>query len=153
MRETAAEMAARLNLDPHVEGGSFRELYRDGMAENRPREAHGVIYYYLGAQEDSDFHVLDSDEYWLYHAGTTLEIWIVDEQGGLRVEKLGLDADAEPCVLLKGGTIFGARHLEGAQDGTLVSCVTVPEFTYANYRILPKAEMLEKYPESAAFWR
>ena len=148
----ASELAAKYNLDPHVEGGSFRELFRDGT-ENRKREAHGVIYYYLGKDEDSDFHYLDSDEYWLYHAGATLEIWIVNEDGSLRVEKLGLDDDAQPCVLLKGGVTFGARHLEGAEDGCLVSCVTVPEFTYENYRIVPKEEMLEKYPESAAFWR
>ncbi len=148
----ASELAARYNLDPHVEGGSFRELFRDDV-ENRKREAHGVIYYYLGEKEDSDFHYLDSDEYWLYHAGATLEIWIVNEDGSLRVEKLGLEEGAEPCVLLKAGVTFGARHLEGATDGCLVSCVTVPEFTYENYRIVPREEMIEKYPESAAFWR
>ena len=148
----ASELAAQYSLDPHVEGGSFRELFRDHV-ENRKREAHGVIYYYLGEKEDSDFHHLDSDEYWLYHAGSTLEIWIVNDDGSLRVEKLGIEAGAQPCVLLKAGVTFGARHEAGATDGCLVSCVTVPEFTYENYRIVPKEEMLEKYPESAAFWR
>ena len=41
------DFVKRFNLTPHVEGGAFRELYRDGeRAKERP--AHGVIYYELG---------------------------------------------------------------------------------------------------------
>ena len=69
------------------------------------------------------------------------------------IRRLGIEDGAEPCLLLKAGVVFGARHLSGAEDGTFVSCVTVPRFSYDNYRILPKEEMLEKYPASAAFYR
>lgn len=52
--------------------GAFRELYRDGeRAKERP--AHGVIYYELGQGEASQFHTLDADEYWFFHAGSTLD--------------------------------------------------------------------------------
>ena len=146
------DCVARFGLEPHVEGGAFLELYRDGQ-RSAGREASGVIYYYLGPEEHADFHVLDSDEYWLYHGGDTLEIWLVEPDGGLRVEKLGLEEGAEPCVLVKGGVIFGARHPAGAQDGTLVSCVTVPEFSYEPYRILSRDEMLATYPASENFWK
>ena len=145
------DMIARFGQEPHVEGGAFRELYRDGQAR-RERGTSGVIYYYLGPEEHADFHVLDSDEYWLYHGGATLEVWMVGPDGGMRVERLGLEEGAEPCVLVKGGVIFGARHPKGAQDGTLVSCVTVPEFSYEQYRILSREEMLESYPASKTFW-
>ena len=143
---------ARFGLEPHVEGGAFRELYRDG----EPREGRGtsgVIYYYLGPQEHADFHVLDSDEYWLYHGGADLEIWSVQPDGAMRVETLGLGDGAQPCVLVKGGVIFGARLVKGALDGTLVSCVTVPEFSYEHYRILSREEMLASYPSSGDFWK
>ena len=146
------DMIARFALEPHVEGGAFRELYRDGQ-QREGRGTSGVIYYYLGPEEHADFHVLDSDEYWLYHGGDTLEVWMVGPDGGMRVEKLGLAEGAEPCVLVKGGVIFGARHVRGAQDGTLVSCVTVPEFSYEQYRILSKEEMLASYPASESFWK
>lgn len=148
----ADELAKRFGMEPHVEGGSFVEL-DDPLPAGAPRAASGVIYYHLGAKEYSDFHVLDSDEYWLWHAGTPLEIWSIDEKEGLRISRLGIDDESEPCVLLRAGEIFGARHLRGdCADGTLVSCVTVPRFSYASYRILPKEEMLEKYPETAAFF-
>lgn len=148
----ADELLARFRLEPHVEGGSFREL---NAGEDRfpGRAPSGAIYYYLGAEEFSDFHVLDSDEYWLWHAGSTLEIWMVAEGGEMRIRRLGLGEGDEPCVLIPAGVVFGARPIPGASDdGALVSCVTVPRFSYEHYRILGKAEMLEKYPKSAAFY-
>ena len=148
----ADELAKRFGMEPHVEGGSFVEL-DEPLPEGAPRAASGVIYYHLGAEEYSDFHVLDSDEYWLWHAGTPLEIWLMDAGGKPEVKRLGIDPESEPCVLLKAGVIFGARHVPGdCGDGTLVSCITVPRFSYASYRILPKDEMLEKYPSTAPFF-
>ena len=149
---SADALAKRFGLEPHVEGGSFVEL-DEALPEGAPRAASGVIYYHLGAEEYSDFHVLDSDEYWLWHAGTPLEIWMVGADGSLEIKRLGIDDASEPCVLIKAGVIFGSRHIPGGcTDGTMVSCVTVPRFSYASYRILAKEEMLEKYPDTAAFF-
>ena len=147
----ADELAVRFSMEPHVEGGTFIEL-NDPVPEGMDRAPSGVIYYHLGSHEFSDFHVLDSDEYWMWHAGSTLELWLVDENGNMDIRRLGVAADAQPVILVKGNTVFGARHLPGAEDGTFVSCVTVPRFSYEKYRILPKEEMLEKYPASAAFY-
>ena len=148
----ADELALRFGLEPHMEGGSFVEL-DEPVPEGMGRAPSGVIYYHLGKDEFSDFHVLDSDEYWLWHAGTALEIWMIGEDGKLKICRLGIDEGCEPCVLLKAGVIFGARHLPGScDDGTMVSCVTVPRFSYEHYRILPKAEITEKYPETKAFF-
>lgn len=150
-KETVSELIRSLALTPHVEGGSFRELYRDG---ERPegRGSSGVIYYAMDAGEHADFHVLDSDEYWLYHAGSTVELWLIDGAGRVSVKRLGIEAGAEPCVLIPGGTIFGARLAEGAAEGCVMSCVTVPEFSYEHYRILPREEVTQLYPEAAPFF-
>lgn len=142
----------RFALEPHLEGGLYRELYRDETKTDE-REASAAIYYYLGADEHTAFHVLDSDEYWLYHSGAPLELWMFDQDGNLSIKKLGMDEDAEPCVLMRSGAVFGARHAKGAESGTLVSCVTVPEFSYSQYRLLSRREMLANYPESKGFWK
>lgn len=147
----ADELAVRYQMEPHVEGGTFIEL-NDPVPEGVERAASGVIYYHLGSGEFSDFHVLDSDEYWLWHAGSTLEIWQLDENGTMQVRLLGVEPGADPCLLVKAGVIFGARHRRSAEDGTFVSCVTSPRFSYAHYRIVPREEMLSKYPASAAFF-
>ena len=140
----------RFDLTPHVEGGAFRELYRDG---ERPveRPAHGVIYYELGKGESSQFHTLDADEYWFYHAGSDLELWEIKD-GKLTKHLLGMSDGAEPCVLMKAGTIFGAKHLSADAEATLVSCVTVPEFSYDHYRICEKEEVIGLCPEAEDFF-
>lgn len=152
MHYTAKELINRFGLVPHVEGGAFRELYRDSAVRTGERPAHGVIYYLLNEDEVSDFHVLDADEYWLWHAGPDIELWSYGADGALRVERLGLGEGAQPCVLMKAGVTFGARPVAGAKGAMLCSCVCVPEFMYEHYRILTKAEVLRECPEAAAFF-
>ena len=149
----ADELLGRFRLEPHVEGGAFREL--DEEDTRFPgRAPSGVIYYYLGAEEYSDFHVLDSDEYWLWHAGSPLEIWMIDEKGELSIKRLGIDEKSEPCVLVPRGIIFGAKHVDGdADDGTLLSCITVPRFSYETYRLLSREEVEKNYPAAKRFFK
>lgn len=148
---TREEMTQRFGMLPHVEGGLFRELYTQDKQEGA-RLSSGVIYYALGPGEHADFHALDCDEYWLYHTGSPLEIWIYDEAGRAWVERLGLEEGAQPCVLLKAGWLFGARPVPGAAETTLLSCVTVPQFSYEHYRLLSREEMLALHPDAAAFF-
>lgn len=145
------DFIARFGMEPHVEGGYFR-LLDDHEATADDRHSSGVIYYALTPGEHADFHALDCDEYWLYHAGSTLEVWIYDRQGQLRIERLGLTEDAQPCVLVRAGELFGARSAAGAEETTLLSCVTVPQFTYDNYRLLRREEMLKEHPDAAPFF-
>lgn len=151
---TAAELIKRFGLSPHVEGGAFRELYREGFDRSGPRPAHGVIYYMLGEDEMSDFHVLDADEYWLWHAGADIELWSYPQgkPEELKVERMGMGEGAQPCVLMPAGTIFGARPVPGAKGAMLCSCVCVPEFMYEHYRILSKEEVLAECPAAADFF-
>ena len=158
MHYTADELIRRFQLEPHVEGGAFRELYREGFDRTGPRPPHGVIYYLLNEDEVSDFHVLDADEYWLWHAGPDIELWSFGEDGKLKVERMGMGDGARPCVLMPAGVTFGAKPVKGAQGcqpgsgAMLCSCVCVPEFMYEHYRILTKEEVVEKCPEAAAFF-
>ncbi|MBR3763218.1 MAG: cupin domain-containing protein [Clostridia bacterium] len=154
MQYTADELIRRFGLAPHVEGGAFRELFREGFVSDGTRPAHGVIYYMLDAGEVSDFHVLDADEYWLWHAGFDVELWHYPEghPEALKVERMGLGEGAQPCVLMKAGTIFGARPVPGSQGAMLCSCVCVPEFMYEHYRILTKDEVLAECPAAADFF-
>lgn len=152
MQYTADELIRRFGLEPHVEGGAFRELYREGFDRSGPRPAHGVIYYMLNDSEISEFHVLDADEYWLWHAGPDIELWSFGEDGVLKVERMGLGEGAQPCVLMPAGVTFGAKPVKGAKGAMLCSCVCVPEFMYEHYRILTKEEVIEKCPEAAKFF-
>lgn len=152
MQYTAEELIRRFGLAPHVEGGAFRELYREGADRSGARPPHGVIYYLLNEDEVSDFHVLDADEYWLWHAGPDVELWFYGPDRVLHVERLGMGEGAQPCLLMPAGVTFGAKPVKGAKGAMLCSCVCVPEFMYEHYRILSQEEVLRECPEAGAFF-
>ena len=151
MEMTIQEMRKRFNLQPCDEGGELCELYRDNPTEERP--ASGVIYYALCPEEYSEFHVIDCDEYWLYHIGSTIEVWMIDSKGKIQIEKLGIEKGSQPCLLIKAGTIFGARIIGNEKKSTLISCVTVPQFLEENFKLFTKDEMLNKHPELEEFYK
>lgn len=146
---TANQLANRFNMQPHEEGGTYQELEpRDTDA----RSASGSIYYFLPQGQFADFHQIDCDEFWVYSAGDTLELWIIDADGALSIERFGTSEGAQPLIKVTAGCIFAARHAGEIDDGTFLSCITVPKFTYQGWRLYSQDEMLHSYPDVAAFW-
>ena len=71
---TAEQVIAALDLQPHPEGGHFRESYRH-LAPDGGRGAMTAIYYLLRQGEISAWHrVNDADEIWHHYAGAALEL-------------------------------------------------------------------------------
>lgn len=79
-RLSACRVAEALRLEPHPEGGFFRETYR---AVLQVQTAAGVrpvstsILYLLTEDSPSRFHRLAFDELWFYHAGDPAELWLL----------------------------------------------------------------------------
>jgi predicted cupin superfamily sugar epimerase len=74
---TAPEVAERLGLEPHREGGYFRETYRSPLqveTEAGARPLSTCILYLLTADDPSRLHRLQSEEIWFYHAGAPVEL-------------------------------------------------------------------------------
>lgn len=81
---TAAEVAARLGLRPHREGGYFTETYRSPMIVPTPvgpRSLATAILYLLTTESPSRFHRLRFDEVWFYHAGAPAEMFLLGPGG------------------------------------------------------------------------
>ena len=78
--ETAQDWIDRLHLQPHPEGGYFRETYRAPLILPRSalpghggdRAASTAIYFLLAGDQFSAFHRIRSDELWHFYAGSTL---------------------------------------------------------------------------------
>ena len=71
--ENAQAIIDALTLQPHPEGGFYRETYRcdDGPAGRR----YGTgIYFLLTEGVTSRWHRLDADELWHWYAGAPLEL-------------------------------------------------------------------------------
>jgi hypothetical protein len=66
---SAAEIIRLLDLQPHPEGGHFRETFRDPRRDSRGRAVSTLIYFLLRASEASRWHRVDAAEVWHYYAG------------------------------------------------------------------------------------
>ena len=149
----ADQLAERYPMTVHEENGKYYERHYVSKVSGRP--ASGSTMFYVGPEEHTSFHRIDCDEYWCYHAGSTLEIWIVDPSGALSVKKFGVEDGADPLVYFPAGVIFASRHdipQEIGADGTLFSCVTVPRFDYRGFELVSREKITELCPETECFF-
>lgn len=147
---TAEELAKRFGMKVHLEHGLFVERHYKYDGNDRP--ASGSIYYYVDANERTEFHRIDCDEYWSYNAGSTLELWIIMPDGKLQISKCGITNDAEPTIYVPKGAIFASRHAKNVNDGTLITAITVPRFKYEGFEIFTKEQILSRYPQLSTFF-
>lgn len=140
---TANELMQRFSMKAHPENGSFIEKhYANDYAY---RAASGSIYYYVAAGERTEFHRIDCDEYWCYAAGSPLELWMIDECGAVSINRLGTEVGCEPMVYIRRGMIFASRNLRKDGDGTFLTCITVPRFSYEGFTLFSQEELLTHY--------
>jgi uncharacterized protein len=132
------ETAAALDLLPHPEGGWFRETWRSDVrltpeGYSGERVSATGIYFLLPPGEESMWHVVRSDEVWLWHRGGPLTLRLGRED--TRVVTLGPDlaGGQRPQVVVPGGTWQAAGP--AADREVLVSCVVSPGFDFADFQV------------------
>jgi predicted cupin superfamily sugar epimerase len=136
-------LAEQLDLRPHPEGGWFRETWRSSASFQPPgypgqRSAGTAIYFVLHPGEESRWHVVRSDELWLWHSGGPLLLRLRgtgDQPASADEIVLGGDVSSgeQPQACVPGGTWQHAAPA-GAHP-VLVSCVVVPGFDFADFRL------------------
>ena len=136
-----------LGLEPHIEGGYCKELYKNRRwVEGRPLSS--TIYYLLKSGQVSRFHRLKSDELWLYHYGAPLLVHQINVEGILTTQTLGLGVEQgeRPQITVPANTIFGAEVPE-PESFCLVSCVVSPGFDYRDFELLSSEELCCQFPQ------
>lgn len=129
---TAEEIIAMLDLQPHPEGGHYRETWR---AQGAGRPSGTCIYFLLKAQETSHWHRVDAAEIWHYYAGAPLTLALSATDSGPRTDHaLGPDlvAGQRPQVLVPPGHWQSARAASG---WTLVGCTVSPGFEFEGFEL------------------
>jgi predicted cupin superfamily sugar epimerase len=133
MREADA-LIAQLKLQPHPEGGHFRENFRDGnTGQNKDGRAHSTaIYFLLKAGEVSRWHRVDAAEVWHYYRGAPLQLTI-----GKAVTVLGpeIENGQLPQAVVPAG-VWQTAHSLG--DYTLVGCTVAPGFEFSGFEMAPE---------------
>ena len=135
-------MAASLGLEPHPEGGYYRETYRAAQTLHTPRgerPASTAIIFLITAGSVSRLHRLASDELWVYQGGLQLELVTITTGGELERRVLGGPVDI--------GRRLGREHVPaedvpaGAPDGPpegspgLLSQALVPAGSWQGARL------------------
>jgi hypothetical protein len=130
---TAADIIARLGLEPHPEGGHYRETFRDPRLDAGGRSFSTAIYFLLVRGERSHWHRIDAVEIWHYYAGSTLTLQIADADGRRSV-RLGPDlvAGELPQAVVPAQAWQAA---ESSGDWTLVGCTVAPGFDFAAFEL------------------
>lgn len=134
--KAAAEIIATLGLQPHPEGGHYRETFRDARTDANGRAASTAIYFLLASGERSHWHRIDAVEIWHYHAGAPLTLEMADENGQRSIT-IGPDVTAgqQPQGIVPPHS-WQAASTTG--DWTLVGCTVAPGFDFATFELASK---------------
>jgi predicted cupin superfamily sugar epimerase len=132
---TADDIIRLLGLQPHPEGGHYRETFRDSSPAKGGRAASTAIYFLLRAGEIYRRHRVDAAEMWHWYAGAPLLLSIA-EGGKRQTIHLGADlAKGERPQAVVPVRAWQQAHSLG--DWTLVGCTVAPGFDFAGFEMAP----------------
>jgi len=151
------DIVARLGLEPHPEGGYFRETYRAPATLYTPsgeRSLMTAILFLLVEGSPSGLHRLTSDELWVHQAGGLLELALLDADRptGRRVLLGSPEKGAESQLAIAAGTWQAAGVIPGG-GWSLVSCIVSPGFDFEDFEMGHRDRLLADFPQAAGLIR
>jgi predicted cupin superfamily sugar epimerase len=147
----------KLELQPHPEGGYFKESYRSkGFIKQKHLDTHFIgdrnyctaIYFLLTSDLFSAFHRINQDEIWHFYKGSPIRLHIISEKGNYSQVIIGnnIDNNESPQYVVSAKDWFAAE-LVNENDYALLGCTVSPGFDFKDF-VLPKREtLLLKFPQ------
>ena len=137
-----------LNLEPHPEGGFYKEMYRSetnakDLIGSSNKSALTSIYYLLAGKDFSAWHRIQSDETWYFHLGCDVLIYFFDENKLLRTKQIGMTSKNLQATIAA-HTWFAAKPLS-ENDFSLVSCAVAPGFEFDAFEIGKREELTKEF--------
>jgi len=153
----AEKIIQRLELEPHPEGGYFKETYRSEgkILENQlpdvfdgDRNYSTCIYFLLTSETFSAFHKINQDEFWHFYKGSAIQLFMISEKGKLSEVIIGnnLENGEVPQFVVPKNYWFAARIIQ-PESYALVGCTVSPGFDFRDFTLPSRAELLEKFPQ------
>ena len=134
----------KLHLEPHPEGGYYRQLYGNDASGKKDIS---TIYYMLADSDISAFHRLHGvTEVWYYHAGEPLSIYVIDADGNMTVHKLSPEEEMQ--VIIHPEQWFAAE-IPSKKGFCLVGCAVAPAFSFENFELGDKDALKQQFPQYA----
>ena len=154
----------RLGLEPHPEGGYFRQTYRSDVTIAREalpagfggaRAASTAIYFLLEGKNFSAFHRLRSDEIWHFYAGAPVSVHVIVPSGRYSSITLGNDLEAGQVLqAVVPARCWFASHVADWQSFGVVGCTVAPGFDFEDFEMGKRGKLVAEYPRlSEIIWR
>lgn len=132
----------RLHLEPHPEGGYYRQLYGN---DDAGKKDISTIYYMLTDNDKSAFHRLHNvTEIWYYHEGGPLNIYVIDTDGKLKVHNLSPEGEMQVVILPEQ---WFAAEIPSKKGYCLVGCAVAPAFSFENFELGDKDTLIRQFPQ------
>jgi len=153
------KIVAALQLEPHPEGGYFRENYRSQESISQKylparfsgsRSFSTAIYYLLVGEQFSTLHRIKQDEVWHFYLGSTLKIHEINSAGQYREIKLGQDwenGETMQAIVAQNSCFAAELGEKNKNNFALVGCTVAPGFDFEDFEIGKRKDLLDRYPE------
>ena len=150
MNPEARRLITVYGLQPHPEGGWYRETFRSAervtTARGTVRSAATSIYFLLTAEGFSAFHRLASDETWHFYRGDPVTVEVIAASGVHEARMLGAGDVLQTTVVA--GAYFAA-HVDAPDAYALVGCDVAPGFEFADFHLTTRSMLTAAYPHLA----
>jgi len=157
MSPQAQEYISKLQLKPHPEGGYYKEIYRAGdliLHDQLPKRYKSSrnfatsIYFLLEGKQVSNFHRLKSDEQWHFYDGSSVIVYIINEQGILDKIRLGRNINKGESfqIVIKHNSWFAAE-LSDKTSFALIGCTVAPGFDFDDFELGKRNELTKIFPQ------
>lgn len=151
------ELISKLGLQPHPEGGYFKETYRSpdiishqelGKNYSGERNVSTCIYFLLTSDMFSAFHKINQDEIWHIYEGSPIELHTISENGNHSKYLIGADfsSNQTPQLVVHGGNYFAAK-IPKKDAYALVGCTVAPGFDFEDFELPSRQELTARFPE------
>lgn len=157
LKLTSADYILALELQPHPEGGYYRQTYASEEQLNAAalpprfggdRSVSTAIYFLLEGNDYSAFHRINSDELWHFYTGGSLHIYVIHPDGRGEVLLLGNDLanGYRFQQVVKAGCWFASKPAT-ENSFSLVGCTVAPGFDFADFEMADENKLLQQYPQ------
>ncbi len=146
-----------LDLQPHPEGGYYKEVYRSAEAipkEALPNQFEGPrnyatsIYFLITGANFSAFHKINQDETWHFYQGNPLRIHMISPEGNYSYKDIGLNLEhnIEPQFTVPAQVWFAAEVLD--KDGfAFLGCQVAPGFDFKDFTLAKRELLAGMFPQ------
>lgn len=129
----AADLIKRLKLQPHPEGGWYRETWRSDATLPDGRACATAILFLLEAGQRSHWHRVDAEEVWIFQAGSPLRLRTA-QGSSITDTRLGPGPGQSPQHVVAKDEWQAA---EADRGWTLVACTVSPGFRFEGFELAP----------------